>query len=350
MTNAKKINILMTGGGAPGAPGIIKCLAQDPAINIIAGDANPNAIGRFLVTDFMTMPRADDSSFIDSLLAICREKDIHVVLPLVTKELIPLARHKKEFELAGSKLIISPVESLEIANDKSKLYQFLQWRGLEVPKFYVVETIDQFSEAAKELGFPKETICFKPSLSNGSRGFRIISSHIDQHHFLFNEKPSATYIGYDDALKIFSSRAFPELLVSEWLPGEEFSVDCLANRGEPVVIVPRIRTKMVNGISVEGQFINEPSIVEYCRQIIRELQLHGNIGIQVKKSSAGKFLVLEINPRVQGTISAALGAGINLPMLAIRQELGLSIHDEDLRINWGTKFFRYWTEVFHADK
>ena len=108
-------------------------------------------------------------------------------------------------------------------------------------------------------------------------------------------------------MRILSSKPFPELLVSEYLPGEEYSVDCLARNGEAIIVVPRARKKMINGISVEGEFVEEENIIGYCKQIIHELQLHGNIGIQVKRSVAGKFLILEINPRVQGTISAGLG-------------------------------------------
>src|SRR6478672_11703224 len=153
------INILMTGAGAPGAAGILQCLWQDPSLNVIAADANPNAVGRHLVKDFAVIPRADDPAFIDSVLAICRQHNIHVVLPLVTKELIPLSQHRKEFDLSGAKVIVSPGESLEIANDKSKLYQFLEWRGIAVPEFRVVETPVQFETAVKELGYPKKTIC-----------------------------------------------------------------------------------------------------------------------------------------------------------------------------------------------
>ena len=58
------------------------------------------------------------------------------------------------------------------------------------------------------------------------------------------------------------------------------------------------------------------------------------------------FLLLEINPRVQGTISAALGAGVNLPVLAVKQELGMPISQNELLVNWGTKFVRYWEELF----
>jgi carbamoyl-phosphate synthase large subunit len=340
------INILMTGAGAPGAAGIIRCLKQYPMVHIVGADANADAVGRFLADDFETIPKASDPAFAERLMALCREKNIHVVMPLVTKELIPLSQHSKEFELAGARLIISPAASLEIANDKSKLYQFLQWRGMNIPDFRVVENIEQFETAAAELGYPHKTICFKPSISNGSRGFRIISDKEDEHRLLFNEKPSSTFIRYSDAVRILSSKPFPELLLSEYLPGEEYSVDCLARRGETVLAIPRLRQKMINGISVAGEFIKEESIIRYCTQIIHELQLHGNIGIQVKKSVAGQFLLLEINPRVQGTISAGLGAGINLPLLAIKQELGLPISKEELQVKWRVKFARYWSEVF----
>jgi carbamoyl-phosphate synthase large subunit len=137
------------------------------------------------------------------------------------------------------------------------------------------------------------------------------------------------------------------LLVTEYLPGEEYSVDCLANHGEKDLVVPRLRSKMINGISVEGEFVNDKDIIEYCSVIIKELQLHGNIGIQVKRATSGKFLIVEINPRVQGTIVAGLGAGINLPVLAIKQELSLPINAEELQVRWGTRFSRYWSEVFY---
>ncbi len=341
------INILMTGAGAPGAAGILQCLSQHPLFNIIAADANSNAVGRYLVKEFNAVPKAEDPAFIDSMLGLCRKKDVHVILPLVTKELMPLSQHRKEFELAGAKVIVSRGESLEIANDKGRLYQFLQWRGMDLPEFRIVETIDQFKTAARELGHPAKTICFKPCTSNGSRGFRIISEEIDEHDLLFNEKPSAAYLSFDNAVRILSSKTFPELLVSEYLPGEEYSIDCLARNGESILVVPRIRKKMINGISVEGEFINEINIIQYCRQIIHELQLHGNVGIQVKRSAVGKFLLLEINPRVQGTTCAALGAGVNLPVLAIKQELGLPVHEDEMQAKWGTKFSRYWSEVFY---
>jgi len=340
------INVLMTGGGAPGAAGIIRCLSLNNRIRIVAADKNEQAAGRYLAHDFVKIPAADDPTFIFSLLSVCREKNIHLVLPLVTRELIPLSAHARDFEMAGARLLISSVESLEIANNKSRLYEFLQWRGILVPAFRVVENTEQFSAAVTALGFPVNPVCFKPSVSNGSRGFRIMDYSVNEADLLFNHKPTSTYIRQADAERILSTAPFPELLISEYLPGPEYSVDCLCVKGEAILIIPRRRTKMINGISVEGVIEEQTDIIDYCRRIIKELRLDGNIGIQVKQATDGKYLLLEINPRVQGTISAVLGAGINLPVLAVKQALGLPVLPEELKVKWGTRFIRYWDEVF----
>jgi carbamoyl-phosphate synthase large subunit len=242
-------NILMTGGGAPGAAGILKCLQQESSFHITAADANPSAVGKFLNNDFETVPFGNDPSFASTVLSLCKEKKIHVVLPLVTKELMPLSLYQKEFEGAGIKLLISPTASLEIANNKSRLYEFLQWRGIAVPEFRVVETVAQFKNAVEELDYPDKPVCFKPSASNGSRGFRIISEQMNELDLLFNHKPTSTYINLDEAVRVLSSGVFPELLISEYLHGEEYSVDCLARHGESILIVPRLRKRTINGIA-----------------------------------------------------------------------------------------------------
>jgi len=42
-----------------------------------------------------------------------------------------------------------------------------------------------------------------------------------------------------------------------------------------------------------------------------------------------------------------LGAGVNLPVLAVKQELNLPITEEEMKVKWGIKFSRYWSEVFY---
>ena len=65
-----KVNILMTGGGAPGAAGILHCLKQNPLFNITMADADPEAIGKYLNNDFETIPFASDTNFVDAILSL----------------------------------------------------------------------------------------------------------------------------------------------------------------------------------------------------------------------------------------------------------------------------------------
>jgi carbamoyl-phosphate synthase large subunit len=345
MTNITPV--LMTGAGAPGAPGIIQCLLNEPAIKLTVADADAHATGRYLHDDFVQIPNAEDENFIDSVLTVCRQRGIQLILPLVTKELFPLSANKHLFEQAGINVLVSPASAINIANNKSACYEFLHFKGIPVPQYRIVKTAEEFIHAAFELGHPQQSFCFKPSISNGSRGFRVVSDSINETDQLFHYKPYNTYITYAHALKILSAQSFPELLLSEYLPGHEYSVDCLANHGKVLLAVPRLRQKMINGISVQGEFVKDEAIIEYCTRIIEALHLHGNVGIQVKRSENGQPLLLEINPRVQGTIVAGIGAGINLPLLAIKKELNLPIEPSELQVKWGTRFSRYWTEVFY---
>lgn len=339
------IKVLMTGAGAPGGPGIIKGLQQDSNIDLIVGDVNPVASGKFLNDKFELLLNADDPEFISDLLRICIKNQIDIIFPLVTKELFKLSKGKKIFSEHGIKIVVSDYESLKIANDKSALYNHLKPKNILTPNFRVAKTFTEVIEAFEQLGFPKNPICIKPSISNGSRGVRIIDNSIDEFDLLFKHKPNSLYMTFDKLKEILADKEFPELLISEVLPGEEFTIDTIVSKGKAEIVLPRKRTKMNGGISVAGSFEENDEIINYCKEIIASLDLDGPIGLQVKKSSTGDFKILEINPRIQGTSIAALGLGVNLPLLAIYNALGETIKMPIVK--WETNFVRYYNEVFY---
>lgn len=338
----------MTGAGAPGGIGISKCLKKDKNIRLYVSDANPMANGRFMnKSRFLLTENAKNEHFIPQILNICKQKDIKIIFPLVTLELFKFAENKALFEKEGIKIIVSDKSQLDIANNKSRLYEHLSQHNILTPQYRVVQKgdFDAFLNGLKELGYPLKPICMKPSVSNGSRGVRIIDNSIDKFDLLFNQKPNNLYTSFEEMSAILRGRDFPEILLSEVLPFEEYTIDTIVNNGKPILILPRIRKKMNNGISVEGQFVENQEIIQYCRTIIESLKLHGCIGLQVKKAEDGRFKILEINPRIQGTSMAAMGLGINLPLIAVYQELGLPY--EMPPVKWGLSFSRYYNEVFY---
>ena len=338
----------MTGAGAPGGPGIIKCLQNmSDRWDLLVGDSNAKATGRYLVSDFVNLPVASNENFVDSIMTICLKHGVDLVLPLVTAELFKLAACKDEFAQLGIRVVVSNQDGLNIANNKIALYEMLKYSEISVPDFRVASNLEELATAAYDLGYPMRPVVMKPGISNGSRGVRVLDPHKDPYELLFYEKPNHIYSTLEDILRIVGKRSLPPLLVSEYLPGDEITVDSIVVNGEVKFIVARVRERMNSGISVAGRFEVHDDIFETCTSIARLLRLDGPIGFQFKRSITGEYRIIEMNPRLQGTSVAAMGLGVNLPQLVIEYCLTPDKPPFHSRRS-GVGFARYYDEVFYS--
>ncbi len=55
-------------------------------------------------------------------------------------------------------------------------------------EFYRESRVVAFEKSARKLGYPKETVCFKPTIAHGARGFRVIVSPKERGKTFFSEK------------------------------------------------------------------------------------------------------------------------------------------------------------------
>ena len=342
--NKKPIRLLMTGGGAPGAAGILKCLKMRGDLDIIVGDASKLSSGAKLHDNFVTLPHASNTNFIELMLEICQKNAVDIIFPLVTKELPLFASAKKLFAQINTSIIVSDEQSLMLANDKLALYETLAPTAKDIPAFEGVTNANMISAAAEKLGFPEKPVVFKLAISNGSRGIRVIDNDFDRLTGLLYEKPNSLYISMEEILKIVGDQNIPQAMICEYLPGEEVTVDTICSDGRMLLCLIRTRDKINSGISQAGRFINHPPIEASAASIIKKLNLEGPIGFQYKKSSGGDFKLLEINPRIQGTSVSSLGLGINLPSLAIDNLFGADITAAKKKSGIG--FIRYFEEVY----
>jgi carbamoyl-phosphate synthase large subunit len=341
------MKILMSGAGAPGGPGIIKALNEDPSIILHVCDANPQASGRFLSSStFHLVPHAKDDGFIPNILDICLNNGINYILPLVTGELSKLAVNKELFIYNNIYPIVSDFSDLNIANDKGKLYHHLVSCDIPVPNFHVISCIEQFKTAIHDLKFPSVPVVMKPCIGNGSRGVRVIDENVNRFDLLFNYKPSSLVTTLNEVFAAISNHTLPELVISEYLPGPELTIDTIVKNGQVLDLLIRRRSAINSGISVSGAFIVNDEVEKYICSIVKSLPgLEGPIGFQVKQSVNGEYLLLECNPRIQGTSVAAIGLGINLPLRAIFSAAGKQL--KPLAKREGVSFCRYYNEVFY---
>jgi len=226
------------------------------------------------------------------------------------------------------------------------LMSFCAKEGIPVPEFYLVKSVEEFEKRVSDLGYPERKVCFKPPVSNGMRGFRIIDDSPRRMEKLIYEKPDNVYIGYEEFLQIADDADFfPELLVMEYLPGEEYSVDLLADNGRYIASIPRLREKIKMGISFVGITVEDEEIMEYSKMVTETLGLNGNIGLQFRRDENGVPKLIESNPRVQGTIVLCTASGYNMVYNSVKLALGES--PMPFEPKWGTKMVRYWEEIFY---
>jgi carbamoyl-phosphate synthase large subunit len=286
--------ILVTGAGGPSAVSFLQSIAAEPAL-VWMGDIDPYAPGLYLVPPERRtlLGRGDDPDFAERLLDLCRSQAIDLVVPTVDSELLPLAERREDFAAAGVHLLLAPLDALRTCVDKWALMQRCEGK-VRVPRSAL---FDQHFDV-EAWGFP---FLIKPRSGSGSRGIVVVRG---QHDLL----------GVDRS---------PDLLVQEYLPGIEYSLDVLASdAGEVRAVVPRARLKIDSGIAITGRTVRDERLESAGRLAAEAVGITGVANVQVKEDENGEAALIEINPRFPGTMPLTVAAGINMPVIALREALG----------------------------
>ena len=337
-----ELRILITGVGAPGIMGTFYSLKKNydqRQIYLVGTDINDDAVGKYLCDSFYVLPIATDTdNYLGSLKKICIEEKIKVIVPQNTRELLILASNKQEFIDIGVQILISGFEAIKRANDKFELMKICKSHDIPVSEFEKVTDFEILLEVAKKLGWPDKKIVVKPPSSNGQRGVKIIDEKKDFKKAFYNEKPSNLFATMDGLSGILG-QTFPELIVTEYLSGEEYTVD-LIRKGNLVSAIPRKRDLIRSGITFNGSVENNPDIINYSLKLAEILNLEYCFGFQFKLDENNTPKILESNPRVQGTMVLSTIAGANIIYSSVKLLLGEDI--PEFNIDWNSKILRFW--------
>jgi len=338
----KKLNILITGGGSPGIAGTIYSLKnnyEDREVYIVVTDIKDDVVGKHLSDKFYLISRAtEEEKYLESVLRICKDEDIDVFIPQNTRELLYLSQKLDSFSEINTKVIVSAHDKMIIANNKYELLKLCSQINIPFPSYNLVDNIKDLKIAANILGYPKKPIIVKPPDSNGSRGIRIIDENKNYKELFYNEKPTNLYIKLDQLFEILGTE-FPQLLVMEYLPGDEITIDVFRDRNH-FISIPRVREEVRSGISFRNSAFNSDELINYSEKISEHLDLKYCFGFQFKYDVYGIPKILECNPRVQGTMVFSTFMGANMVYFAVKSALGEQLPKVEL--DWDTKLIRYW--------
>lgn len=291
--------VLVTGAGGPAGVAVIRSLRRRPGVDVFAADMDGWASGLYLVEPGRRRIIAPGAShtFVDELIALCRQELISVLISTVDVELPPLAARRTELrEVAGTTLAAPPTETLDVALDKYALAGRCKTRT-RVPETALLDA----DGTARPWSFP---VIVKPRRGAGSRGVQLVP-----------DRQRLDALGFDTAL-----------IIQEFLPGEEYSVDVIADRsGHVVAAVPRTRTRVDSGVSIAGRTFHDPELEAVAAEVAIAIGLVGVANVQLRRDRLGRPALLEVNPRFGGAMPLTIAAGVDLPSLALDLALGVPL-------------------------
>lgn len=260
-----------------------------------------------------------ESEYIDWCLARCREHGVDLFVPGRFRRAIATAL--PAFAALGTRVLLAgDARTLDLLEHKDTFYADVAAAGIAVPAHRVFSTVPQFDAAWAELHPRYRRLCIKPAVSVFGAGFHeLCSKRSDAEHFkqIMSSAPNPP-LPVDAFRRALQVAPRPRaLLLMQFLPGLERSVDCLAQDGELVAAVARRKQSDHQVLETKGP------AVDIAAALTRRLGLRGLFNVQTRDVD-GTPHVLEINGRMSGGLLYACLSGVCFPYWAVMLALGLA--------------------------
>ncbi|MCS6918030.1 MAG: ATP-grasp domain-containing protein [Chitinophagales bacterium] len=268
----------------------------------IWGASSVDDHGRMVYRNYIGgLPFVDEPQFLSALKACIQKHRIDYVFPAHDSVIVRLAGRDAEL---GAEVVTSAAETCRICRSKRLTYAFFR-NLLPVPEVY---------ESPAEAPYP---LFLKPEIGQGSRGALRVDSRLQAEAALERD---------------------PGLMVMEFVPGEEYTIDCFTDRHRQLLFAgARRRQRISSGISVRSAVVADASLHQMAAVINEKLSLRGAWFFQVRRRQNGEPVLLEIAPRIAGTMGLYRALGVNFALLSLFDRMNLDVRLQPLNISAGVE-------------
>jgi predicted ATP-grasp superfamily ATP-dependent carboligase len=252
-------------------------------------------------------PELDSERFVREVAAAAARLSVVAVLPGGESYLLALAGRDADF--AGVAFGAPSRESVQRATDKELLTELSAAARLRIPPTAKVTSDD--SATVGRFGFPA---IVKPR----------------RNWILHSDEPglSAHPMGYhkvrcvssdEEARSTLKTFPFGEGLVQKYIPGQLISVVGVSWGGELHCALHQAAVRIwppVCGGSAYAETIPPDAKLEQgVARLLRAISWSGLFQAQFVRSQDGEHYLIDLNPRIYGTLALAVAAGLNLPVI-----------------------------------
>lgn len=319
--------VLVTGAGSGVGNGIVKALRLGGLpITVICSDIAPLNVGLFRADETVIWPKVEAPDALETITKSLKALAVDIVLIGSEYDLAFFAEHRDLIENeTGARIVVSPLDTIRMANDKWLTSCFLADNGLAHPKTFLTETLDAARAAAAELSYP---LMLKPRVGTSSRHVHVIRDEASLQQIY----PSV-----------------PAPIVQELLdtPSAAFKNEYTATvfkTADGGVLGPFVaRRTLKGGDSWNLEVAPFETVHPLLLDVAKALPAMGTLNVQLVLTDQGP-VPFEINARFSGTTAVRAHYGFNDPDMAVRhyllgEELPAPVIGKGLAL-------RYMEEVF----
>lgn len=246
----------------------------------------------------------DPAPFIDAILAFVREHSVRVVLPTADSSIVLLAPHRERFAELGCTVAVASDAALEIANDKTRTLEVADKLGIPYPKSVPVTGAEDLRAAEAQFGYP---FVIKPTVSwtgKGSARVAPVEAMNEAEALAATDRFLATGC---------------EVIAQQLATGRRESISLFIANGEMLAYcgcTAHRTTPPLGGVSAMRQSIPVPKeVLDWSVNLATAIGFEGACEVEYRQDARGNSLLMEINPRLAGTLENAIHSGVNLPLM-----------------------------------
>ena len=307
-------HVAVTGLNATDNPGpgisVIRALRHHPDFNgriigLAYDNLEPGVYAKDLVDDVFLIPYPNQGvDALEARLAYIHERvRLDAIIPTLDSELPAFISLERQLTGQGIGSYLPTRKQLDLRS-KARLVALGDSAGIAVPRTKVVREVRELYGIHETIGFPL--------VIKGPFYGAVIVSSIDEAVHAFH----ATVAKWG-----------APVLAQEYVTGVEYDVVAVGDgRGTLVGAVPMRKTFLTDkGKGWAGVTVSDQNLLEMTERFFRATSWRGPCEVEVVRTSAGKYYLLEVNPRFPAWVYLSAAAGLNLPYATLQLALGQDV-------------------------
>ncbi len=237
----------------------------------------------------------DENGTARQIYALVKTGKYDLVVPTTDFSAMILAKYRNKY-IKYCQVASNTWDIFQIAADKNKTMKVCTDLGIPCPRtLFNVDSLDK----VVGLNYP---IVVKPKIGYGAIGFHRVDSP-------------------EDLVALFkgiNSKDIQQYVFQEYIPQTDIQYECAVfmddnNQAKTALVFSKNRWFPVNGgSSTLNITVERPDIVESCVKLLQAINWRGAADIDlIQDPRDGKPKIMEINPRVSGSVKIAFVAGTN---------------------------------------